>query len=118
MTDCDSTSASPDQAAEDRLVRRLTWRLMPLVAMTYFVSVIDKSNVSFAKLQMIQDLGMSEATFGFGASLFFVAMLLLELPSSLLARRFGLRIWATRIMLSWAIITIALAFTRTPTMFY
>ena len=107
-----------DAGPEETLMRRLLWRLMPLIALTYFVSVVDKANVGFAKLQMIDDLGMSEAAFGFGASLFFLAMLIFELPSSLLARRFGLRFWVARIMLSWGVITTVLAFTKTPTMFY
>jgi MFS family permease len=104
------------QAPEDAIVRRLLWRLMPLITLVYLTSVIDKANIGFAKLQMIRDLEVSEQAFGFGASLFFVAMLVCEIPSSLMAFRFGLRGWAARIMLTWAACTLLLAATNGPLM--
>lgn len=106
------------QDEEDRLTARLVWRIMPLIALAYFVSVIDKSNVGFAKLQMLDDLKMTEAAFGFGASMFFVAMLMFELPSSLFARRFGLPFWTARIMISWGLITLSMIYVSSPSMFY
>jgi len=91
---------------------------MPLTTLCFVAAVIDKSNIGFAKLQMARDLHMSEAVYGLGASLFFAAFLLFELPSALAAHRFGARAWIARIMASWGLTTILLAFATSVTLFY
>ena len=96
---------------------RIVWRLMPLVMLVYLMAVIDRANVSFAKLQMVKDLGMSESTYGLAASLFFIGYLVFEVPSTLALNRFGARVWLARILVSWGAVTIALAFTTSHGMF-
>ena len=105
-------------AAEQQLMRRVIIRLMPIVTIIYLIAIIDRSNIGFAKLQMTQDLHMSEAVYGFGASLFFIGYLVFEIPSTLAVHRFGARGWLARIMLSWGIVTILLAFAYSTTTFY
>jgi len=103
---------------DDVLIRRVMRRIMPLVTLIYLIAIIDRSNIGFAKLQMLQALGMSEAVFGFGASLFFIGYLVFEVPSALAVHRFGARIWLARIMGTWGVATLLLAFTASGTMFY
>ncbi|MGI4861793.1 MAG: MFS transporter [Janthinobacterium lividum] len=91
---------------------------MPLLGLLYLVAYIDRSNISFAKLQMLGDLGMSEVAYGLGASLFFIGYLLFEVPSNLLLHRYGAPRWMARIMLTWGVVTLLLAFTKNATMFY
>lgn len=97
---------------------RIGWRLLPLLTLVFLVSVIDRSNIGFAKLQMLHDLRMTEGVYGLGASLFFVGYFLFEVPSSVAAHRFGARIWLARIIGAWALITVLLAFTSSVAMFY
>jgi MFS family permease len=114
-------AAVQDAAApldERQLMRRIIIRLMPIVTIIYLIAIIDRSNIGFAKLQMTQDLNMSEAVYGFGASLFFIGYLVFEIPSTLAVHRFGARGWLARIMLSWGIVTILLAFAYSTTTFY
>lgn len=99
-------------------VQRVMWRLMPLLGLIYVVAYIDRQNVSFAKLQMVGDLGLSEAAYGFGAALFFIGYALFEVPSNLLLERVGARLWFARIMASWGLVTIALGFAWDQTSFY
>ena len=96
---------------------RIVWRLMPLLMLVYLMAVIDRANVSFAKLQMVKDLGMSETTYGLAASLFFIGYLVFEVPSTLALSRFGARLWLARILISWGAVTVALAFTSSHAMF-
>ena len=100
------------------LIRKITWRLIPYLGFIYLIAYIDRQNVSYAKLQMVGDLGLSEYAYGLGASLFFIGYFLFEVPSNVLLERVGARIWFARIMISWGFVTIALAFTNSPTMFY
>lgn len=103
---------------EAATVRQVTWRLMPLLGLVYLVAYIDRQNISYAKLQMASDLGLSEAAFGLGAGLFFLGYFLFEVPSNLALVRVGVRRWFARIMVSWGAVTIALGFTTSGPVFY
>ena len=104
--------------SEQQTISKITWRLMPFLGVLYLIAYIDRQNVSYAKLQMVDALGMSEYAYGLGASLFFIGYFIFEVPANLFLTRFGARIWFTRIIVSWGLVTIALAFTQNMTMFY
>lgn len=106
------------EAMERATIRRIAWRLMPFLCLLYMVAYIDRQNVSFAKLQMVGDLGMSEAAYGLGAGLFFIGYCLFEVPSNLVLERVGIRLWFARIIGAWGLVTIALGFAWSPTSFF
>jgi MFS family permease len=108
-------SNDPQTAA---IVRKITRHLMPVLGIMYLIAYIDRQNIGYAKLQMVGDLGLTETSYGLGASLFFIGYLLFELPSNLLLARVGARVWFARIMVSWGLVTLALAFTQNAAMFY
>ena len=95
---------------EKRVIGKVMRRLIPFLILCYFVAYLDRVNVSFAKLHMNQALGFSEAAFGLGAGLFFIAYFLFEVPSNLFLERVGARVWIARIMISWGIVSAAFAF--------
>ena len=80
----------------------------------YLIAYIDRQNVSYAKLQMVGDLGLSETAYGLGASLFFIGYFLFEVPSNVILERVGARLWFARIMASWGIVTLLLGFHPEP----
>ncbi|MGE0668778.1 MAG: MFS transporter [Sphingomonadales bacterium] len=102
----------------DRICRKVAWRLLPLLVVCYFLSFLDRVNISFASLTMNADLGLSAAAYGLGAGIFFIGYLLFEVPSNILLRRFGPRIWIARIMISWGIISACMATVQGETSFY
>ena len=73
----------PDAALESAY-RKTAWRIIPLLVLCYLVAYLDRVNVGFAKLQMLDDLKFSEAVYGLGAGIFFIGYLLFEIPSNLL----------------------------------
>jgi ACS family tartrate transporter-like MFS transporter len=95
---------------EKRAIGKVMRRLIPFLILCYFVAYLDRVNVGFAKLEMNAALGLSEAAYGLGAGLFFIAYFLLEVPSNLALDRFGARLWIARIMVSWGIISGLFAF--------
>lgn len=103
---------------EDELYKKVTLHLMPLLMLCYIVSYLDRVNVGFAKLQMQDDLGISNTVYGFGAGLFFVGYFFFEVPSNLILYKLGARKWIARIMISWGIVSAASLFVRTPFQFY
>jgi MFS family permease len=110
--------SDPSPALEVATLRRVTARLMPLFCLMYLIAYIDRQNVSYAKLEMVQALGLSESAYGLGASLFFIGYFLLEAPSNLILARVGARVWFARIMFTWGLVTLALGFTQNAAMFY
>lgn len=98
-------------AFEQATYRKVARRLLPILFIGYFVAYLDRVNVGFAKLQMAGDLGLSDAVYGAGAGIFFLGYFLFEVPSNLLLRRVGARIWIARIMITWGLISAAFAFT-------
>ncbi|WP_432262535.1 MFS transporter [Cupriavidus sp. TMH.W2] len=103
---------------QDALYKRVIWRVMPLLLMCYGFSFIDRINVSFAKLQMASELGLSDAVYGLGAGIFFIGYFLMELPSNLILERVGARIWIARIMITWGLISAAMMFVQSAASFY
>lgn len=91
---------------------------MPFLGILYLIAYIDRQNVSYAKLEMVDALGISEYAYGLGASLFFIGYFIFEVPSNLFLNRFGASRWFARIMITWGIVTIALAYTQNAVMFY
>jgi ACS family tartrate transporter-like MFS transporter len=104
---------------ERAVVRKVAWRLLPFLCFVYFVAYLDRVNVGFAALTMNADLGLSATQFGFGAGLcFFVSYFLFEIPSNFALQRFGARVWIARIMVTWGIVAVAMAFVTGPKSFY
>lgn len=103
---------------EQQTISLFLRRVMPLLSLMYLIAYVDRQNVSFAKLQMLDQLGLSESSYGLGASLFFIGYFLFEVPSNLILGRVGARRWFARIMFTWGLVTVALAFTTGTTMFY
>lgn len=97
---------------------KIAWRIIPVLMLCYFFAYLDRVNVGFAKLQMLNDLKFSETAYGLGAGLFFIGYLLFEVPSNILMMRIGARKTICRIMVLWGAISVAFAFVQTPTQFY
>ncbi len=98
-------------------MRRIGFRLVPFLILAYFISFVDRVNVGFAGLEMRQDLGLTATVFGWGAGIFFLGYFLLEVPSNLAMERYGARIWIARIMATWGVLAIGMAFVGGTTSF-
>lgn len=112
------TSADVEERDSAAIIRKVFLHIIPLLGVLYLIAYIDRQNVGFAKLQMKDSLGISEASYGLGASLFFAGYFLFEIPSNLFLARIGARIWLSRIIFTWGLVTIALAFTPNAHAFY
>ena len=109
--------SQPD-AALDRAVRKATHRLVPFLLLTYVVAYLDRTNLAFAKEAFQRDTGLSEAAYAFGAGLFFAGYAVLQVPSSLIMRRVGPRIWIALTMVIWGLISAAFMCAYSDTSFY
>jgi MFS family permease len=104
-------TSDPMSADADRVLAKVTRRLMPFLALLYFVNYLDRVNIGLAGPNgMNHELGLSATAFGFASGIFFLGYLTLEVPSNLALHRFGARRWLARIMLTWGIVATAMAF--------
>ncbi len=106
------------RAFEEATYRKVAWRLMPLLLICYIVAYLDRVNVGFAKLQMMNELGFSDMVYGLGAGIFFIGYFIFEVPSNIVLHKIGARVWIGRIMITWGILSAAMMFVDSPTMFY
>lgn len=111
------TPAASTPPGED-LNRLIFRKLMPLLIAAYIIAFIDRTNIGLAKHHLEADLGISAAAYGLGAGLFFLAYSLCEVPSNLIMYRVGARLWITRIMVTWGLLSAAMAFVEGPISFY
>jgi MFS transporter, ACS family, tartrate transporter len=94
---------SVDDAIEKSAMRKIYLRLLPFAVFSYFLSYIDRINVSFAGLTMREDLHLSATAFGFAAGTFYWGYFIFEVPSNVVLEKVGARLWIARIMITWGI---------------
>lgn len=99
-------------------LKKVNWRLLPVAMLLFFMSLLDRTNISFAALEMNKDLNLSMTQYGVAASIFYVGYFLFEIPSNLALERIGARIWLTRIMVTWGLIVVVNGFVQGATSLY
>ena len=117
MTTAINSGALAHADAAD-IYKKAYWRLLPLILACYLVAYLDRVNVGFAKLQMLDALKFDDAIYGLGSGIFFIGYLIFEVPSNMILRRVGARVWIARIMITWGIVSAAMLLVHTPTQFY
>jgi len=100
------------------LYRRIALRIVPYAFLCYIFNYLDRVNVSFAKLQMRDDLRWSESAYGLGAGIFFLGYVACGVPANLMLQRFGARRWLASVMVIWGLLSSALMFVRSEQSFY
>jgi MFS transporter, ACS family, tartrate transporter len=112
-----TVSAQPDDV-ESTVIGKVVWRLFPFMILLTMVNFIDRVNIGFAALTMNKDLGIDPAAFGFAAGIFFLGYVLFEVPSNVILHRVGANIWLARIMFTWGLVSMGMAFVTGPTGLY
>ena len=91
--------------AQEAVLKKIAWRIVPLLTLAYVVNYLDRTNIGFAALTMNKDLGFTATEFGIGAGVLFIGYTVFEVPSNLALYRFGARRWIARIMITWGIVS-------------
>lgn len=118
MADSLDEHAAELHTQRETVYKKAAWRLVPFLCLCLVAAYLDRVNVGFAKLQMMDDLAFSNTVYGIGAGIFFLGYVIFEVPSNVLLHKVGARIWIARIMITWGLIGAAMAFVQTATQFY
>ncbi|MGO4394941.1 MFS transporter [Variovorax sp. M-6] len=108
--------ASQDKV--DATYGKISWRLLPFLGALWVLAWLDRVNIGFAKLQMLDDLRFSEAVYGLGAGIFFLGYFFFEVPSNMLLQKIGAKKTVMRITIGWGLVCMMQAWVTTPTQFY
>ncbi|HEV8410488.1 MAG TPA: MFS transporter [Gemmatimonadaceae bacterium] len=107
-----------DTQLRDATIRKVSWRLLPLLFVLFIASFLDRTNLGVASLQMNADLALSATAYALGAGVFYFGYALFEVPSNLILARVGARVWIARIAITWGFAASAMMFVRGETSFY
>ena len=110
--------SAQDEELGQRVIRKVSRRLVPFMGLLYFINYLDRTNIGFGKLTMSKELGLTDTMFGLASGLFFVGYLFFEIPSNLALHRFGARRWMARIMVTWGLVAASMAFVPTAGWLY
>ena len=105
-------------AMERIVLGKVAKRLIPFIALLYAFNILDRTNIGVASLQMKPDLGFSDTVYGLGAGIFFLGYFIFEIPSNLILEKVGARLWITRILFTWGVVSAAMMFVKTAGWFY
>ena len=112
------TEPATFNALTNKLLMKVSWRLIPLLFCSYICAYLDRINIGFASKNLKEELHFSDSVYGLGAGIFFLGYALFEIPSNVIMEKVGARRWIARIMISWGVISGAMAFVNSPTTFY
>ncbi|MFB6977933.1 MFS transporter [Streptomyces scopuliridis] len=110
---------SAPSAVERSAIKKVSIRLVPFVALMFFVNYLDRTAVSFAEPNgMGKDLALTAAQFGFASGVFFIGYIVLEVPSNMALHRYGARRWLARIMVTWGIVSLLFTWVQSSEQLY
>jgi ACS family tartrate transporter-like MFS transporter len=96
--------------ATHRVFAKISWRLMPFLIAAYILNYLDRNNIGFAALTMNQEIGLTPTQFGYASGILFLGYCFFEMPSNIALYRVGARIWLSRIMITWGLVSAATIF--------
>jgi sugar phosphate permease len=101
----DVTRASFAHLSERAILRKMDLRLIPMLALLYLLSFLDRGNIGNAKIEgLVEDLGMTGAQYNWTLTVFFFTYAAFEVPSNLLLKRLRPSVWLPSIMVAWGIV--------------
>ncbi|MRW89685.1 MFS transporter [Duganella sp. FT80W] len=118
MSTSTTAQAWPAASVLDGAYKKASWHLIPFIFVCYLFNYLDRVNVGFAKLEMLDALKLSNTVYGLGAGIFFIGYVLSGVPSNLILHKIGARRWISVMMIAWGGLSACMLFVNSPTSFY
>ncbi|KAL0064618.1 hypothetical protein AAF712_008444 [Marasmius tenuissimus] len=103
-----------EEVNEKKTLRYIDFRMLPILACTYAFSLIDRTNLSSARVAGMEralrlDIG---ARYSIATCMYFVTYIILQIPTNAIVRKIGVRIWITFVVTSWGAVTVGMGFVK------
>ena len=103
-----------DPVAERKLLRKVDFRVVPVLWFLFMLTFLDRTNIGNAKIQgMTEDLHMKGNDYNIALFIFFIPYILFEVPCNIIIKRVRPSTWLSGIMALWGIVTIGQGLVRT-----
>ncbi|KAF2634215.1 MFS general substrate transporter [Massarina eburnea CBS 473.64] len=94
-----------DEKEGRKILAKVDYRLVPVLALLYLVAFIDRSNIGNARVAgLTTDLNMHGLQYNTAVTLFFVPYTLLEIPSNIVLKMMRPSRWIAILMFSWGLV--------------
>ncbi|KAG8772110.1 hypothetical protein FRC12_003246 [Ceratobasidium sp. 428] len=98
---------------ERKLIRKLDWRILPVVIVLYLANFSDRTNVGNAKVAGLEkDIGLVGYQYNIGLSIFYITYALSEVPSNLFLKRFGADKWIPMLVTAFGVVCFSTTFIK------
>lgn len=97
---------------EKKVVRKIDWRLLPILGCLYTIALVDRSNVAVARISgMDEDLGLAEGErASISLMVFFIGYILFEIPSNAFIHKLGAANWLAFLAAAWGLVSLGIGF--------
>lgn len=97
---------------EEKAVRRkLDLRVVPVITALYLFCFLDRANIGNARIQgMAKDLNLVGYQFNWTLTVFYIPYLMVEIPSNVLLKRIGPKIWIPFLVLAFGFTSMMTSF--------
>lgn len=90
---------------EKRILRKMDLRLIPMLALLYLLSFLDRGNIGNARIEgLTETLGISGPQYNWCLTIFFFSYSAFEVPSNLILKKLRPSIWLPSIMVAWGVV--------------
>lgn len=110
--------ANVSELEKQQLLKKLFWKILPILFIAYFFSFLDRVNIGYAKLQMQDAIGFTDSQYALAAGIFFIGYAFFEIPSNILMDKIGARKTLARIMILWGLASAATMFVSSASQLY
>lgn len=110
----DVETAEADAAEIRRIVRKIDFRLLPVLATIYSFALIDRVNLPNARIAgMDEDLDLSVGNrYTLVTMIFFVPYVIFQFPANIVIRKLGACMWLSSLVCAWGVVSIGIGFNQ------
>lgn len=99
-----------DQFKLNAVIKKVHRKLLYFLLILFIFSFLDRINIGFVGKQLSADLGLTALSFGLANTIFYIFYICFGMPSNLMLRKFGTRLWIGFIIIVWGIASSCTAF--------
>ena len=100
-----------DRVSERKLLLKLDLAVLPILALLFLVSFVDRSNLANARIEGLEkSLGIPPKSNGYNVALFCftIPYVLFEVPANMLLKKIKPQWWLSGLMLGWGMMMVFL----------
>lgn len=97
-----------DSLQDQRLLRKVDLRLLPILMLLFMLSFLDRTNIGNAKIDgLTTDLHISPTAYNTALVLYLITYVIFEVPANIVLKRFDPRFWLPLLTFAWGLTSVS-----------